>query len=133
MAVGLPVPVAVLVAVPVAVLVAVGLPVPVAVLVAVAVPVAVFVADPLRLAVGCTDFDGDAFGVGTRLTLGGAELTALPGCVPLAEGLGRWVDAAGGVIVVLLAGMPPGVAPLLFDSSSATIAMTPIAAAPIPA
>ena len=119
----------------VAVLVSGGLPEPVAVLVAVELPlpVAVVVADTLRLVVGCSDFDGDAFGgVGTRLTPAGAELTVLPGCVPLADELGRCeAEWDGGEIVVLVP--PGGVAALLLDSSTATIAMMPIADAPIPA
>jgi hypothetical protein len=125
--------VAVAVPVPVAVPVAVAVPVPVAVPVAVAVPVPVAVEDALRLVVGCIDFDGDAVGdVGTRLTPCGAELTVLPGRVALAEAVRDGADDEwdAGVCVRLL---PFTAEPLLFDNSTATIAMTPTAAAPIPA
>jgi len=119
------------VAVPVAVLVAVAVPVAVLVAVALPVPVAVFVAVTLWLIVGCTDFDGEACGdVGTRLTLAGTELTVLPGAEWLAGELAR-ADEDGGEIVVLGPLMAGG--SLLADNSTATIAMMPIAAAPIPA
>ncbi len=130
-------PVAVLVAVELPVPVAVELPVPVAVLVAVEllVPVAVVVEVTLRLAVGWADVDDDGealVGVGPRLAPGSAGPIALPGCVPLAEVLTRCVaDEAGGKIVVLVP-VIDDVGPLLEDSSTATMAMTPTAATPIP-
>ena len=131
MAGGLLVSVAVLVAVAVPVAVLVAVAVPVAVLVAVAVPVPVFVAVALRLVVGCSDLDGDACGVGTRLTRAGAELAVVAGRVA-PSGAFECVCDVGGMIVVLVPEMPE-FGPLVFDSSTATIAMTPIAAAPIPA
>jgi hypothetical protein len=89
----------------------------------------------LRLPVGLGDLDGEAgVDVGPRITGGGTDPAALPGCVPLADELARgWVDAVvGGEIVVLLPEIDD-VGPLLPDNSTATIAMMPIAAAPIPA
>jgi hypothetical protein len=130
--VGLPVsvgpPVAVGVPLPVGVPVPVGVPLPVE------VPVAVVVGVMLRLAVGCGDFDadGEAFGdVLPRLTRVGTELAVVARGVALTEALCDCVGDDGGVIVVLLPILVVG--PLLADSSTATIAMTPIAAAMMPA
>jgi hypothetical protein len=101
-------------------------------------PLLVGVPEPLLVAVGVTlwlpvgfgDLDGDAFGDVPRLTPAGAVPAALHGCVPLADELADGGEAVG-VIVVLL---PPmlDAGPWLAESSTATIAMTPIAAAPIP-
>ena len=118
----------------------VGLPVPVgfpvldALLVAVGLPVFVIVGVTLRLVVGCADFeaDGEAFAdVLPRLTLTGAELAVVAGRVALTEAFTDCVGDDGGEIVVLLTMLDDG--PWLADSSTATIAMTPIAAVPIPA
>ena len=113
----------------------VGFPLPVEPPVLVGPPDPVFfvvVGDTLRLPVGLTGLDEAGADVGPRVTPGGRDPAALPGCVPLAEELARAMgDVDGGEIVVL----PPmgGDGSLLLDNSTATIAMTPIAAAPIPA
>jgi len=114
----------------------VGFPVPVEPPVFVGLPDPVFVVVvgvTLWLPVGLTDLDGEVTtDVGPRLTPAGRDPAVLPGCVPLAEELARATgDVDGGEIVVL----PPmgGDGSLLLDNSTATIAMTPIAAAPIPA
>ena len=89
----------------------------------------------LPVGLGDFDFDGDvAADVAPRLAPGGMEPAALPGCVPLADELTRCPaddEWAVGDTVVLLPMLDDVL--LLLDSSTATIAMIPIAAAPIPA
>jgi hypothetical protein len=114
--------------------VSVGLPLPVGVPLPVEVPDDELVGVMLRLVVGCTDFDadGEAFvGVLPRLTLTGTELAVVARGVALTEELGESVgDDVCENEVLLPFG---GIALLLLDSSTATIAITPTAAAPIPA
>jgi hypothetical protein len=104
-----------------------GLPVPVGLTDPVLV---VAVGETLRLPVGLGDLDAEALGDVPRLTPAGTGPAVLPGCVRLADGLAGCVGDDVGEIVVLLSMLAVG---WLLDSSTATIAMTPIAAAPIPA
>ena len=133
------------VAVDVAVAVGVAVDVPVAVDVDVAVDEAVavgvlfvVVGDTTRwVVVALGDFDGDGkdrSGVGSRLSPGMLPLIPLPADEVVADAVGLCeVDAELCVVGVVDLVAPPGCALPLLEISTATMATTPMTAAPIPA